>query len=76
MSASSIAGDVESIRVAMREVGVTKVEPLGRQPLIVLEVNALQLEALRRTGRVEAVQEDVLSHFIRRTQESGGFASR
>jgi hypothetical protein len=76
MSASSIAGDVESIRVAMREVGVTKVEPLGRQPLIVLEVNALQLEALRRTGRVEAVQKDVLSRFIRRTQESGGFASR
>ena len=44
--------------------GVTYVEPLADLPLIVLEVDLAQLDALIASGMVEAVQEDHISHAI------------
>jgi subtilisin family serine protease len=59
LSGAEISSAAEAIRSAMRRVGVTKVEEIGRRPLVVLEVNPLQLDELLRTGQVEAIREDV-----------------
>lgn len=59
LSAAAIAARVDNIETAMRAMGVADVAAVGSQPLIVLEANPAQLDALRRSGWIDAVQEDV-----------------
>src|SRR5689334_7592304 len=57
MAAAAIGQQASGLTRAMAAVGVSKVSPIKGLPLVVLRADASQLDALIRSGLVEAVQE-------------------
>jgi subtilisin len=60
MTATALARGQSNLASAARAAGVAHVEPIVGLPLVVLEVNQNQLDALMASGQIAAVQEDTI----------------
>jgi len=56
--AAAIQAAKNRLEAAMQAAGVSQIDPIAGQPLVVMELNAEQLDDLAASGLVRTVQED------------------